>query len=156
MRAKGQRGYRCQMLSGKQSAPGTAREGRRVPKLVGAGAVGKAARRARAFRGHHSHCQTCTAGTMLGEPTPPLLSSILPPSAVPPSAEPNRKPRTENGGMQSRGLSLWCWTDGEKVGEAHGGRLAPWASSSGVVQRGRVGSHMAGLLLGPQPQFSHL
>lgn len=61
--AEGQQGCRCQVLRGQRSAPGTARKGGRFPKVAGAGAVGKAARRAGAFSGPHSHRQTCTAGT---------------------------------------------------------------------------------------------
>lgn len=67
------------MLGGKPLAPGPEREGRWFPKSGSAGAVGKAALQGRACSGGHSHCQTCTVGKMLGEPTPALClpSSIL-------------------------------------------------------------------------------
>lgn len=61
--AEGQQGCRCQVLRGQRSAPGTAREGRRFPKLAGAGAVGKAARRAGAFSGPHSTSRDNAGGT---------------------------------------------------------------------------------------------
>lgn len=153
-RAQGQQGCRCQMLSGSSQHLG--RQGR------GGGSLSQwvlvlSARlpQGRALQWPTQPLPNLHSRDNAGGTNTPLLSSILPPSAVPPSAEPNGNPRTENGGMQSRRLSRWCRTGRrlERPMEAaqHPGFPLPRVGSERACR-----DHVAGLFLGSQPQFPHL
>lgn len=150
----GQQGCRCQVLRGKQSAPGMAREGRQFPKLAGAGAVARLPAGPGPSVADTATAKPAQQGQLWGNQHPhfslPSSHLLLCLHWLNPTG--SRGPRME--GCVSEGSAAGC-RKGEKAGEG------PWRSLSTLgflflewVRRGPAGSRVAGLFL--LSLFSHL